>query len=824
MTRDLEHLELVRWREPLTRRKQGGGGEQARRDDFQEHGRALDRQIEKLTESFEARLARREEGLNPKLIFRLRLKSGFRELADDDVRKLGLGLLGRSANGVLVVFPDNASVQELRRRIQEYSGIALDGHSYSELDAIEGVEELGREDRLGRRLTAAPLLAGEVAALDIELWHGGDKVECRAWIREVRAILERFQLHVTDDYVGSSLCLLRARVSRDALDALLDPQIDYIKEIERRPKPSFEMGTLVQLNASELASQLQIRPEGLVGIIVVDSGVATSHPLLREIIGDAQTAPNTGSGDLAGDVDETTGGHGTAVAGIAAYHDLAECMARAEFIPRAEIFSARVTDASNEYDPELLVEHQLSDLLEYFISTYPSIHVVNISLGNADNVFDNERHQFRFAATIDELAYRFRDREILFVVSSGNIPYDAASGETLIQEYPSRLLEAEARLIDPATAALALTVGGLSYGEANRIELGSGERTDRLVAGERGWPSPFTRTGLGVGGSIKPDVVDFGGDIRVESGRAGQAPQYAGIPTTNKSFAPPDGRLLRTVAGTSFAAPRVANLAGRLFQEFPGISSNLVRCLVASSARLPVSRPPALSELDPADEKILRTYGYGQPDFARARWSAENDALLVAEGTVEVDSFELFELPTLPSTFFSADGSGELAVSLAFDPPTRHTRFDSYLGIAMEAHLYRNASPEQVADAIRDYTREEKEAIAQATNVELRKVTLPSRTSLRTPGAGPSNIDLSPGINLRMKGTLQRGICRISSSRWQYDGGPLILAVICRRVWAPVEIVSQRFAAVVSISHESEAVRIHEHVRAQLRVRQRARV
>jgi hypothetical protein len=69
-------------------------------------------------------------------------------------------------------------------------------------------------------------------------------------------------------------------------------------------------------------------------------------------------------------------------------------------------------------------------------------------------------------------------------------------------------------------------------------------------------------------------------------------------------------------------------------------------------------------------------------------------------------------------------------------------------------------------------------------------------------------VDLLPRVKLRKKGILQRGTREISGSTWQYDGGPLYLAVICQRKWAPIKITHQRFAVVASVSHD----KAHSHV------------
>src|SRR5436305_1620402 len=88
----------------------------------------------------------------------------------------------------------------------------------------------------------------------------------------------------------------------------------------------------------------------------------------------------------------------------------------------------------------------------------------------------------------------------------------------------------------------------------------------------------------------------------------------------------------------------------------------------------------------------------------------------------------------------------------------------------------------------RDSRRHEKRVIATQNEIPLRDVKLPSRQALNKGQGLPSDVLLQPGVNLRKKGTLQRGNCRITSRSWRYDGKPFALAVICRRMWAPTAI------------------------------------
>jgi hypothetical protein len=186
--------------------------------------------------------------------------------------------------------------------------------------------------------------------------------------------------------------------------------------------------------------------------------------------------------------------------------------------------------------------------------------------------------------------------------------------------------------------------------------------------------------------------------------------------------------------------------------------------------------------------------------------------LLLAEDIIELDNFQIFTIPSLPIEFLTTQGSGYISVTLAFDPPTRHTRGDSYLGVSMEFLLFRNITSEKVADAIRAWSREEKKMLKENND-------LPTRSHLAR-----HRVKMRPSTNRRKKGTLQRAFVKISRSNWRYDGGPLVLAVVCHRKWASINVIEQRFAIVASLYHESPLVELYAHIRPQTPIYQRTRL
>jgi hypothetical protein len=811
MTSQFEHLPLPKTDIQLPRRKRSGFPG-SNRSDRSIHGKKLLAQVTFLTERPKQKIS--EFHLDPKLIFKIQLNKGAL-FSEDNLEPMGLSLLGQEpkTNKAIVVFSSDQELLQFRNRLENYSGIRTE-FQYEYFDAVEALVPLEPKDRLGRLLVLEPLPDKEITPLDIQLWHTGDLKEMNRYLDDIHEVLQGLSdgaMKISDRYVGEYLCIARIKVNSEMLELLLQEEI--VKEVDRRPKPSFEIPQEYNIPLSEIP-EIQSPPETHCGVLVIDSGVQRGHPLIAPALGEAAVFPdprNQRISDSADDGDEKNGGHGTGVFGLAIYGDVAQGVRKKAFFAGAWLFSARVTDENNNYDPDFLLESQLEEAVQYFTRSYSICKVINISLGDDRLVFQDGQKQFKLAAKLDELAYRYQDRNILFVVSAGNHFYDVDSNEKLLTEYPNYLLIDKARIIDPATSALALTVGSVSLGTGSMQYPDDAAR--QAIAQISGYPSPFTRTGFGVDGMIKPDLVDFGGDLIFDRLRAISNEPGVGILTLAKKYS---GSLFKFYCGTSFSAPRIANMAAQLFTKYPDATSNLIKALLINSALLPTDLPPSLQGDKPAQvEKRTRIYGYGQPNLERSLFSAENYAVLQIDNEeMPVGFFRIYEIPPLPSEFFDNPGKRSLSVTLAFDPPTRPTRGDSYLGITMEFHVFKNLDPEVIKQAF----------MKTSSKTQTEEFTKLSLKDLEKEYGSGIRVKLFPGSQLRSKGTLQKGQTLIKSKRGYTSDTPLYIVVSCARKWAKEgEVDLQRFSLVVSINHEDPKVDLYNHLRAKISTQLRIR-
>jgi hypothetical protein len=817
MTSQFDHLKLPRTSIELPRRNTGRGGFGSHRSDRPSHGLQLLGQVSSLTQQSKEKSS--PFHLNPKLIFKIQLtQSG--TFPENSLSPLGLTLLAKEpkANKAIVVFSSDEELTQFRSRLEAYSGINDSEYEYAYLDGIEALVPLEPSDRVGRLLQLEPLQVNELAALDLELWHTGDCSEMNKYLNDLDEVLrgcsDDSAMRISDRYVGEYLCMARIKVTNEVLNLLLEE--DFVKEIDRRPKPNFETYAEYNIPLSELP-EVNSPPEQNCGVLVVDSGVQRGHPLIAPALGEAEVFPDSAREFVTGgsdDGDQKTGGHGTGVSGIAIYGDIGQSIKNRRFEPTAWLFSARVTNQNNEYDPDSLLENQLDAAVEYFTKNYANCKVINISLGDNSLTYKDGQKQFRLAAKIDELAYRLQHKNLVFVISAGNLRSEPGLGEQLRANYPNYLLSEEARIIEPATSAIALSVGSLSLG-AGPLQY-SEDAKRNAIARLPGYPSPFTRSGFGVDGMIKPDLVDFGGDWVIDGERVINNEPGVSIVTLAKDAT---NSMFRTYCGTSFAAPRVANMAAQLFTQFPNATSNLIRALITNSATLPYEIPRALQgkKKDKKQlQKQLQIYGYGQPDLVRARYSAENYVVLLEDNRqIPVGSFQIYEIPPLPNQYLETKGQRILSIALAFDPPTRPTRGDSYLGVTMEFNLFKNIEKEHITNAYVNFSQlNSTEEFTEISLDELKK----------KHGSGIV-VELFPKNTLRKKGCLQKAQVEISSRAKGYEQKPLYLVISCNRKWAKrEEIDQQRYALVVSITHSNPEVDLYNQLRLRTQVAERIRI
>jgi subtilisin family serine protease len=760
-------------------------------------------------------------GIQPHLIFRIPLAGGaVVDSISERLREVGLIPVSIEPDRAVIAFKNDVDLAEFRTAIQHYMrGPRIDpktGEHYksTKWDLFEYIDPDGlklwaKEDRIGSRLreligaSAQTIVANERYILDVELWHRGTRDLALASLQELRDLLLALGVandKVLDHFVGDHLCLARLSASGATLSRVLG--LDAVAEVELPPIPSLNAASVRQLTARDFPSTTSPEPDGPT-LCIVDSGVASGHPLIARNVAD--TAVVMTSTTTTGDEH----GHGTMVGGLAVFGSVRACFANGVFSSPVRLLSVRVLDQHNRFDDERLVINQIEAAIMRFYGEPHRCRVFNLSVGSPSPAFvDGIERQTVWAESLDIIA---RKRKVLLVVSAGNfneifgLGSDAA--EKILKEYPAYLLAQAARLNDPATSSIAVTVGSLAENEITALRQGIGANDIIKPIAKVNHPSPFTRLGHGVNGAIKPEFVEYGGNaVFTGTGSVRKIVHEPG--TAVMSFSnQPLKQLFAFDVGTSLAAPLVARTAAitwhrtaQMLGRQPG--QNLIRSILASAATVPEEVAALFNNKGDA----FRAAGYGRIDPECAFSSFDRRVTLVAEGSVAIDKFSVYAVP-ITDDFLGANGKKFIRVALAFDPPVRRRRMD-YLGVDMNFQMIRGKSLPQVIAAFESVGPDEdaESAIPYPYNIPFE----------------PKGRSTKEG-HRRNASTLQMGEFQFQRDASKY-GKTYWLIVRSQRKWAPVEIDKQDYAVAVVLRAEAADLYNSVSLRLQQRTRVRARV
>lgn len=778
---ELPHLILPRAEVDMDRRKRPGFGRQAPRNPAEQSTRISKAVDEALATHAELRLTI----VDPALIVRVRTTHF---VSEDEWTKAGLQVLGHDENDSVVLFSSDADLKDFRARLSAYAEGTPEGqkhpHYSSLIAAIEEFGGLTPNDRIGGALRAEGYETVESFsettqfALDVELWEIGSQDE-RVTQAEVlsRQVSERGG-EVTDRYIGLSFTALRVAANGSVVRWLLT--LPTLREIDLPPEIDAEVGPLLDAGIRDLGTvEAPDNDAPLVGVL--DSGVNDAHPLLASVVIERSSSPaSLGLSDGYG--------HGTKVSGIVAYGNVRDCIERGSFKAAIRICSGKVVNDAGAFDDRRLVPSQMNEIIRALHAR--GCRIFNLSIGDRKARYAGGKVGM-WTAILDELA---RELDILIIVAAGNYEHDPVNGEgeDHLTGYPRYLLTPQSRLLEPGVGANLLTVGAIAHAAAVATR-GPGDVSVRPIA-DVGEPAPFTRCGPGIHESLKPDLCDDGGNMLYDGLVQGLSRRAESeVVTTHPRYLE---RLFTTAFGTSYATPLVSHKAGLVFRVFPDASANLVRALLANSACPPEAAVRRLSGFGPTAVRNL--CGYGIANATQASTSDTNRVILFADDVIGMDRFFVYEVP-IPDEFATTKGKRAIRVTLAFDPPTRHTRA-SYLGVEMSFRLVRGKTLGEVIDHYRKRNKAE-----DGAHPELE---------------GRFDCTFDAGPNARECGTLQSATFEMSRNPAPEYGDTYFLVVRCERKWLPDEFAKQRFAAVVELSH-TEDIRLYERIRQRISVRVR---
>jgi len=373
-------------------------------------------------------------------------------------------------------------------------------------------------------------------------------------------------------------------------------------------------------------------------VCILDTGVNRGHPLLEDLVSpdDAMTVnPSWGSHDDGGGPGQM--GHGTEMAGLAAYGDLTNVLISVVAVNmRHRLESVKILPPTGSNQPELygaitaqsvaLPEINAPDRLRVFSLAVtatdqrdrgqPTSWSAAIDALAAGRTFDPGTHGLVYLDSAEAEAHR------LFVVSAGNVH--------LIE--PAHLNRSDAEPVhDPAQAWNALTVGAF---------------TEKSVITHRDWDgwsalsppgelSPYSTTSVAFQEiwPTKPEVVFEGGNVAYDG--TNFEPDVPDLCLLSTHYKPTE-KLFVLSRATSAATAQVARIAAIIQADYPDFWPETIRALIVHSGKWtqPMETQLVGAQGKRARAMLVRRYGFGVPQLERALRSANDSLTLVAQGTL----------------------------------------------------------------------------------------------------------------------------------------------------------------------------------------------
>ena len=463
------------------------------------------------------------------------------------------------------------------------------------------------------------------------------------------------------DFPDRQVCLVYADVATIGRLFLNCDSVAELRRAKDSPGQFVSWSNVEQAEwATDLAERVRIPVREDVSVCILDTGVTQNHPLIAP----ALNASDVHKYEPTWDATDARG-HGTNMAGVALYGDLAffvESAHPVELTHRLE--SVKILPDQGENDPRLYGAITRDAVAQAEISA-PNRHR-SVCLAVTSDIDTNRGRPSSWSAAIDQLCFGDENSKRLILISAGNIR-DGISKENYPAQNEIEPIE------NPAQAWNAITVG--AFTEKTAINDPSFTGWEPLAPEGEICPTSRTSISWEQQWPVKPDILMEGGNWAT-SGDDCDCPDDLGILTTHRD---PTIRHFDIFRDTSAATAAASNLAGRIFAAMPERWPETIRALMVHSAEW---TSPMKAQFDAARAEhqkraLLRKYGYGVANYDRAILSAANDLTLIVEdelqpfwkeeGSIKTRHMNLHEFPW-PRTELEQLGETEveLRVTLSY--------------------------------------------------------------------------------------------------------------------------------------------------------------
>jgi len=293
-----------------------------------------------------------------------------------------------------------------------------------------------------------------------------------------------------------------------------------------------------------------------------------------------------------------------------------------------------IPNSDPKYGPvDSISEIELMEIIDNVMKKYSSsVKIWNLSIGLAGRICQNSISDLAIFLDYVQDVY-----EVQIIVSGGNFeeaPYRNWPPQDTIGERD--------RIISPADSVRAITVGSIALNSSINSIVKVNE------------PSPFSRRGPGANYIIKPDVVDYGGNIAND-----YSISNLGMKGLNEIGGVYEG------IGTSYSTPRIVQKFASVYDDMIDQDLLLTKALIIHSANINTR-----NIMDQSSENI-KYFGFGLPSsFNRDIVNCcENEITLVfRQKILSGTHLEMIDFPFPASLMKEGKCFGEISMTLAYNP------------------------------------------------------------------------------------------------------------------------------------------------------------
>jgi hypothetical protein len=776
------------------------------RRDPQQHRAALLQQLDAITDEVNKRQPGERDPAASRELIVIRPEPES-EMPDRSLAE-GVRLVGTDPDtGTVLLDAPGPDLPQLRQKIEEFGDDSKVNKPKEDGTVSRANEKAIAPIREIALATSADRFGGRDRPVQLELtkmhWF---EIGCRGGYRQplmetehsreqIRRQLVRLGLSDQfEEFVGPEQVYFFVRATPEQLEVLIE-STDCVYEWELAAPDVRGWLMLEEQPAQQIRTfELHPPPETAPSVVVLDTGITTTHPLLSRAIHSANSVvPGI-------DSPEDTCGHGTRMAGVSLYSDVRTAVEAGSAIASHWLQSVKILvtphagTASDSEENRRLWPRMTEDAIKIAekVDSFPRQRAFALAVTRPIEPVEPTL----WSHALDQLAYG-DGRGRLLCVSAGNARPDRWL--ELARDYPQ--LHLTEKIQDPAQAANVLTVG--AYTTKASIPPSAIYEEGSAIA-PRGGISPYTTTGpQGAPWPVKPDVVLEGGNLLV----AGALPDsnVATLVTITTGHRLLINKPLSTIAMTSEATAHAARMAAAIWAVEPSLRPETVRGLIVHSA----AWTPIMMQQFPSLDDRLAACGYGVPDPVFARECAKDRATVIVEDEIPnavkeevpkkkppkraatkltepklVRKMKVFRLPVPDDIALHTNTNVELRVTLSYFPEPNKFHRRVYHGLDLKWDMQRPQESEaEFLERVNEFMR------PLGADGKRR------RTSTKT------SFSWLIGPQKRSRGTVQ-------SDRWRgraaYLAGSKLIAVYPVLGWwdqrKELRTCSMRFSLIVSVT------------------------